>query len=184
MLAGYIIYKVPRVCQQLCLFVLFFYSFVVRRLSHCGTFDYTYCRSRSGLVVLFVIFPWPPGMVRTLPSISLKLFWDWPVPDLQICFGFHLLVNTSRCSRQHLSVISSKHCLCLQLGLRPTGTPVRLKNPDYLGLKTQTLPDHRVSKMSGLRWVVGALYGYIQNLGYVFHTGTARGQKNRTYASQ
>ncbi len=63
-------------------------------------------------------------------------------PKLFLCFDSHLLVNISRCSSQHLSVISCKHCLCLQLELRPTGTPVRLKNPDYLGLKTQTLPDH------------------------------------------
>ncbi len=59
-------------------------------------------------------------------------------PKLLLCFDSHLLVNTSRCSSQHLSVNSSKHCLCLQLELRPTGTPVRLNNPDYLGLKTQT----------------------------------------------
>ncbi len=52
-------------------------------------------------------------------------------------------------SSQHLSVISSKHCLCLQLELRPTGTPVRLKNPDYLGLKTKTLPDH---SLKNVRW--------------------------------
>ncbi len=53
-------------------------------------------------------------------------------------------------SSQHLSVvISSKHCLCLQLELRPTGTPVRLKNPDYVGLKTQTLPDH---SLKNARW--------------------------------
>ncbi len=32
--------------------------------------------------------------------------------------------------------------------LRPTGIPVRLKNPDYLGLKSQTLPDHSLKK----RW--------------------------------
>ncbi len=67
-------------------------------------------------------------------------------PKLLLCLDSHLLVNISRCSSQHLSVISSKHCLCLQLELRPTGTPVRLKNLDYLGLKTQTLP---VSKMPG-----------------------------------
>ncbi len=67
-------------------------------------------------------------MVRTLPVISLKLFWDRPVPDLPqtlALFFSHLLVNISRCSSQHLSVISSKHCLCLQLELRPTGTPVQ-----------------------------------------------------------
>ncbi len=63
-------------------------------------------------------------------------------PKILLCFDSHLLVNVSRCSSQHLSVISSKHCLCLQLELRPTGTPVRLKNPAYLGLKTQTLLDH------------------------------------------
>ncbi len=63
---------------------------------------------------------------------------------LLLCFqnDSYLLVNTSRCSIQRLSVISSKHCLCLQLELRPTGTPVRLENPDYLGLKTQTSPDY------------------------------------------
>ncbi len=71
-------------------------------------------------------------------------------PKILLCFGFHLLVNISRCSSQHLSVISSKHCLCLQLELRPTGTVVRPKNPDYLGLKTQTLPDH---SLKNVRWV-------------------------------
>ena len=40
--------------------------------------------------------------------------------------------------------------LCLQLELRPTGTAVRPKNPDYLGLKTQTLPDH---SLKNVRWV-------------------------------
>ncbi len=95
-------------------------------------------------------------MVRTLPVISLKLFLRlietdqsqiYPKPLL--CFDSHLLVNISRCSSQHLSVISSKHCLCLQLELRPTGTPVRPKNLDYLGLKTQTLPDH---SFKNARW--------------------------------
>ncbi len=70
-------------------------------------------------------------------------------PRILLCFDCHLLVNISRCSSQHLSVISSKHCLCLQLELRPTGTLVRLKNPDYLGLKTQTLPDH---SLKNVRW--------------------------------
>ncbi len=87
----------------------------------------------------------PPGMVLTLPVISLKTVLR-PIetdqsqiyPKPLLCFDSHLLVNISRCSSQYLSVISSKHCLCLQLELRPTGTPVRLKNPDYLGLKTQT----------------------------------------------
>ncbi len=65
-------------------------------------------------------------------------------PKLLLCFHSHLLVNISRCSSLHLSVISSKHCLCLQLELRPTGTAVRLKNPDYLGLYPTT-----VSKMPG-----------------------------------
>ncbi len=51
--------------------------------------------------------------------------------------------------RQTVSVISSKHCLCLQLELRPTGTAVRLKHPDYLGLKTLTLPDH---SLKNARW--------------------------------
>ncbi len=69
--------------------------------------------------------------------------------NLLLCFDSHLLVNTSRYSSQQLSVISSKHGLCLQLELRPTGTPVRLKNPDYLGLKTQTLPDH---SLKNARW--------------------------------
>ncbi len=90
-------------------------------------------------------------MVRTLPVISLKLFGDRPVQDLpQILLGFdlHLLVNTSRCSSQQLSVISSKYCLCLPLELRPTGTPVRLKNPDYLGVKLRLYPT-TVSKMPG-----------------------------------
>ncbi len=93
-------------------------------------------------------------MVRTLPVISLKLFWDRlrpTSPKPLLCFDSHLLVNISRCSSQHLSVISSKHCLCLQLELRPTGTPVRLKNPDYLGLKTQTLPDVDHS-LKNVRW--------------------------------
>ena len=71
-------------------------------------------------------------------------------PKPLLCFDSHLLVNISRCSSQHLSVISSKHCLCLQLELRPTGTPVRLKNPDYLRLKTQTLPDR---SLKNVRWV-------------------------------
>ncbi len=70
-------------------------------------------------------------------------------PKPLLCFDSLLLVNISRCSSQHLSVISSKHCLCLQLELRPTGTHVRLKNPDYLGLKTQTLPDH---SLKNARW--------------------------------
>ncbi len=39
----------------------------------------------------------------------------------------------------------------LKLELRPTGTPVRPKNPDYLGLKTQTLPDH---SLKNARWVL------------------------------
>ncbi len=72
-------------------------------------------------------------------------------PKLLLCFDSHLLVNTSRCSRKHLSVISNKQCLCLQIELRPTGTPARLENPDYLGLKTQTLPDH---SLKNARWVV------------------------------
>ncbi len=71
-------------------------------------------------------------------------------PKLLLYFDSHLLVNISRCSSQHLSVISSKHCLCLQLELRPTGTAVRLKTPDYLGLKTQTLPD---LSLKNVRWV-------------------------------
>ncbi len=66
-----------------------------------------------------------------------------------LCFDSHVLVNISRCSSQHLSVISSKHCLCLHLEPRPTGTAVRLKNLDYLGLKTQTLPDH---SLKNVRW--------------------------------
>ncbi len=70
-------------------------------------------------------------------------------PKLLLCFDSHLQVNISRCSSQHLSVISSKHCLCLQLELIPTRTAVRLKNPDYLGLKTQTLPDH---SLKNVRW--------------------------------
>ena len=37
----------------------------------------------------------------------------------------------------------------LFLQLRPTGTPVRLKNPDYLGLKTQTSHDH---SLKNARW--------------------------------
>ncbi len=49
-------------------------------------------------------------------------------------------------------VISSKHCLCLQLELRPTGTPVRLKNLDYLGLKPETLPDR---SLKNARWDTG-----------------------------
>ncbi len=72
---------------------------------------------------------------------------DQIYPKPLLCFDSHLLVNISRCSSQHLSVISSKHCLCLQFELRPTGTPVRLKNPDYLGLKTQTKYMTTVSKM-------------------------------------
>ncbi len=40
-------------------------------------------------------------------------------------------VNTNRCASQYLSVISSKHCLCLQLELRPIGTE-----------KTRVLPHH------------------------------------------
>ena len=56
-------------------------------------------------------------------------------PKLLVCFDSHFLVNTSRYSSQ-LSVISSKHCLCLQLELRPTGTLVRPKNSSFLGLKT------------------------------------------------
>ncbi len=71
-------------------------------------------------------------------------------PKPLLCFDYHLLLNISRCSSQHLSVISSKHCLCLHLELRPTCTAVRLKNPDYLGLKTQTLPDH---SLKNVRWV-------------------------------
>ncbi len=84
-------------------------------------------------------------MVRTLPVISLKVFWDRPVPDLPKSLALFWFSSSS----QHLSVISSKHSLCLQLELRPTGTPVRLKNLDYLGLKTQTLPDH---SLKNARW--------------------------------
>ncbi len=69
--------------------------------------------------------PTPPGMVRTWPVISLKLFWGRWVWDLPLCFDSHFLVNTSRCSSQYLSVISSKHCLCLQLEPRHTGTLLR-----------------------------------------------------------
>ncbi len=79
----------------------------------------------------------PQTVLRPIETDQSQIY---PKPSL--CFDSHLLVNISRFSSQHLSVISSKHCLCLQLELRPTGTPVRLKNPDYLGLKTQTLPDH------------------------------------------
>ncbi len=35
-----------------------------------------------------------------------------------------------------------------------TGTPVRLKTPDYLGLKTQTSPDH---SLKNARWVSESL---------------------------
>ncbi len=86
--------------------------------------------------------PTPPGMVRTWPVISLKLFWGRWVWDLPLCFDSHFLVNTSRCSSQYLSVISSKHCLYLQWKLRPTGTLVRPKNSSFLGLKILVLPHH------------------------------------------
>ncbi len=76
-------------------------------------------------------------------------------PKILLCFDSHLLVNISRCSSQHLSMISSKHCLCLQLKPRPTGTPARLKNPDYLGMKTQTLPDHSLKNDS---WAVNLTF--------------------------
>ena len=71
----------------------------------------------------------------------------------ELYFCLILAEGSANCSfqylRQAISVISSKHCLCLQLGLRPT-SPVRLKNPDYLGLKTQTLPDN---SLKNVRWV-------------------------------
>ncbi len=85
----------------------------------------------------------PQTVLRPIETDQYQIY-----PKLLLCLDSHLLVNISRCSSQHLSVTSSKHCLCLQLELRPTGTAVRLKNPDYLGLKTQTLPT-TVSKMPG-----------------------------------
>ncbi len=85
----------------------------------------------------------PQTVLRPIETDQLQIY-----PKPLLCFDSHLLVNISRCSSQHLSVIS-KHCLCLQLELRPTGTPVRLNNPDYPGLKTQTLPDHR---LKNARW--------------------------------
>ncbi len=48
-------------------------------------------------------------------------------PKLLLFFDSQFLVNTSRCSSQHLSVISSKHCLCLHIELRPTGTEKKLE---------------------------------------------------------
>ncbi len=86
----------------------------------------------------------PQTVLRPIETYQSQIY-----PKPLLCFDSHLLVNISKCSSQHLSVISSKHCLCLQLELRPTGTPVRLKNSDYLGLKTQTLPDH---SLKNARW--------------------------------
>ncbi len=88
----------------------------------------------------------PQTVLRPIETTQSQIY-----PKPFICFDSHLLVNISRCSSQHLSVISSKHCLCLLLELRPTGTAVRLKNPNYLGLKTQTLPDH---SLKNVRWAV------------------------------
>ncbi len=88
----------------------------------------------------------PQTVLRPIETDQSQIY-----PKCLLCFDSHLLVNISRCSSQHLSVISSKHCLCLQLELRQTRTAVRLKNPDYLGLKTQTLPDH---SLKNARWVL------------------------------
>ena len=57
-------------------------------------------------------------MVRTVPVISLKLF------------------------ENEMSVISSKHCLCLQLELGSTGTLIRPNSASFLGLKIRVLPHH------------------------------------------
>ncbi len=62
-------------------------------------------------------------------------------PKHLLCFDSHLLVNISRCSSQHLSVISSKHCLCLRLELRPTETNWDSCQTEKPGLSGTENPD-------------------------------------------
>ncbi len=51
----------------------------------------------------------PQTVLRPIETDQSQIY-----PKPLLCFDSHLLVNISRCSSQHLSLISSKHCLCLQ----------------------------------------------------------------------
>ena len=72
--------------------------------------------------------------VSSITEIDTHLAWS----------GLYLLFP-SNCFETNQSQIYPK--------LRPTGTPVRLKKPDCLGLKTQTLPD---LSLKNARWALKA----------------------------
>ncbi len=93
----------------------------------------------------------PSDTVRTLPPSCPKLFYsigitiEWPWNEFPTWHGPDFIIYT---------VI--EHLVYLL---------VRLENPDYLGLKTQTLPDHSlknaswVSQMDSKCFCIGSLIG-------------------------